>query len=208
MISLLHLIFFFFALGPLPSSPSPYQKPNCPARCGNVTIPYPFGVGSGCSLGSSFNITCNTSTTPPKPYLNISKYNLEVVEIRSDDPTRIWIRYPYLISGVCYNLTSGNETWRERTVIDLFETQYTLSENNWLTVIGCDDFGAAGTYRGQEYRSPEYRDACVGFCSDNSSSVGVCPNNGNSNAVGEGCCRVPIPKGTYPSQITLQKSAE
>ncbi|XP_042016474.1 uncharacterized protein LOC121764531 [Salvia splendens] len=190
----LHLIFFFFALlRPLPSSPSPYHKPNCPDRCGNVTIPYPFGVGSGCSLGYSFNITCNTSTTPPKPYLNIKKYNLEVVEIRADNPTRIRIRYPYLIYGVCYNLTSGNKTWREENYIDLSETQYTLSENNWLTTIGCDDFPAVTTNRGQEY----YLDACVGFCSRNRSTVGVCPNNDDSNSVGEGCCRVPIAKGTW-----------
>ena len=189
MISLLHLIFFFFAL----ASPSPYQKPNCPARCGNVKIPYPFGVGSVCSLGSSFNITCNTSTTPPKPYLNIKDTNLEVVEIRSDDPTRIRIRYPYLLYGVCYYLTSGNITWEVQSDIELSDTQYTLSENNWLTIIGCDDIGAASTYRGGE----EYRDACVGYCTSNRPTFGVCPNNGDSNSVGEGCCRVPIAKGDH-----------
>ncbi|XP_042012515.1 wall-associated receptor kinase-like 8 isoform X2 [Salvia splendens] len=195
MISLLHLIIFFLvALDPLASSPSPTHKPGCPARCGNMMIPYPFGVGSGCSLGSSFNITCNTSTTPPKPYLNISGVNLEVVEIGSDDPTRIRIWYPYLLYGVCYDLTSGNVTWEDGSYIDLSETQYTLSENNWQTTIGCDDFGTASTYRGRE----EYRDACVGYCSisANRSNVGVCPNNGYSNSVGEGCCRVPIAKGT------------
>ncbi|XP_047959665.1 uncharacterized protein LOC125204931 [Salvia hispanica] len=70
-------------------------------------------------------------------------------------------------------------------------TQYTLSESNWLTTIGCDDFGATSIAVGGHYS----HDACIGFCSDTSSYVGVCPNNGNINFVGRGCCRVPIPKG-------------
>ncbi|KAG6402271.1 hypothetical protein SASPL_139148 [Salvia splendens] len=97
-----------------------------------------------------------------------------------------------------------NGTWRYRRGINLSKTQYTLSENNWLIAVGCDDFGETITFRGQEsFLDPGHLDACVGFCSGNRSAVGVCPNNDDSNSVGEGCCRVPMAKGTWYLSIGL-----
>ncbi|CAH9140155.1 unnamed protein product [Cuscuta epithymum] len=31
----------------------------CPEKCGNVTVPYPFGVGHNCSLNRDFKLTCD-----------------------------------------------------------------------------------------------------------------------------------------------------
>ncbi|KAL9272246.1 Wall-associated receptor kinase 2-like protein [Drosera capensis] len=46
-------------------------KPGCPSQCGGLTVPYPFGIGpgSGCAMDSRYEITCNTSYTPPKAFL-------------------------------------------------------------------------------------------------------------------------------------------
>lgn len=176
--------FIFFFLLPLASS-----KPDCPTRCGKMPIPYPFGVGSDCSLEKSFTITCIAS----KPYLNISNKSVEVVEISLDNPARIRIKYPHLLYGACYNISTGNSTWNDGNDIDLSESQYSLSEDNWLTGIGCDDFVASSSYDGNQ----SLRDACAGYCSDGYTlqDLGNCPNNGERNSVGEGCCRTPIPKG-------------
>ncbi|KAL8495043.1 hypothetical protein ACS0TY_019265 [Phlomoides rotata] len=67
------------------------SKPGCPERCGNVTVPYPFGVGPECSAESIdqlYTVTCNQTTNPPKPYLqiNIDEY-LEVLEFSLDKKT-------------------------------------------------------------------------------------------------------------------------
>ncbi|XP_028800374.1 uncharacterized protein LOC114755673, partial [Neltuma alba] len=35
----------------------------CLKKCGEVEIPYPFGVGDNCSLEKPFNLTCDTSTS-------------------------------------------------------------------------------------------------------------------------------------------------
>ncbi|KAI3954447.1 hypothetical protein MKW92_014680, partial [Papaver armeniacum] len=61
------------------SSVSPFfkAKTGCDAKCGNVSIPYPFGIinpnGNGCSIGGigfDYRITCNTSFNPPNPFLD------------------------------------------------------------------------------------------------------------------------------------------
>ncbi|XP_057797250.1 wall-associated receptor kinase-like 1 [Salvia miltiorrhiza] len=191
MSCLLHFIFFLLLLLlPLASS----YGSGCPTQCGKVKIQYPFGVGSGCSMEASFNITCNTSTAPPKPYLNISDEKIEVVEIRVDNPAYIRIKYPYLLWGVCYHTPSGNMTWTDGSGgISLRDTQYTLSEYNWLIAIGCDDALTASTYKGQGKQT--FRDGCIGICFDDHGSSGSCPKNGDGNSGGDGCCRSPIPKG-------------
>ncbi|KAL2941578.1 Wall-associated receptor kinase-like 8 [Bienertia sinuspersici] len=57
----------------------PIAKPGCPERCGNVSIPYPFGIGSGCYHDPAFEIVCNSSVHPSKAFL--SSFNLEVEDI-------------------------------------------------------------------------------------------------------------------------------
>ncbi|EMS52475.1 Wall-associated receptor kinase-like 2 [Triticum urartu] len=54
----------FGELSPPPAPASPEPK-NCPAKCGEIDIPYPFGVGAGCSLSGRFILTCNEMTSPP-----------------------------------------------------------------------------------------------------------------------------------------------
>jgi hypothetical protein len=43
----------------------PIALPGCPDKCGNISIPYPFGTKAGCYFDETFSITCNLSTTPP-----------------------------------------------------------------------------------------------------------------------------------------------
>ncbi|XP_044964045.1 wall-associated receptor kinase 2-like [Hordeum vulgare subsp. vulgare] len=48
-----------------PPAPAPAEPKTCPAKCGEVEIPYPFGIGTGCSLSDDFALTCNETTSPP-----------------------------------------------------------------------------------------------------------------------------------------------
>ncbi|KAK2994955.1 hypothetical protein RJ640_027859 [Escallonia rubra] len=55
-------------------------QPGCQAFCGNVSIPYPFGIGSNnCYLDHNYTITCDQSFNPPKPYL--TSLRLEVLAV-------------------------------------------------------------------------------------------------------------------------------
>lgn len=70
-------------------------KPGCPKKCGNITIPYPFGIGLGlgCAFDSSFEIGCNKSTGTPTLYAS----NIKVYDI-SDAETRVF----NFIAETCY----------------------------------------------------------------------------------------------------------
>ncbi|KAI3795025.1 hypothetical protein L1987_37668 [Smallanthus sonchifolius] len=127
-------------------------KPNCPTQCGNITVPYPFGNGTDCSLDDSFNLICNTSTEPPKLFLgggNIDIYNI------SDSDLRIF----NIVSNQCYNQSvrpaHGITSW----ITLQKHIGFTFSTKNKLTVISCDDYALiTGTY------GADISSGCFGIC--------------------------------------------
>ncbi|KAG1359750.1 putative Wall-associated receptor kinase-like 5 [Cocos nucifera] len=53
--------------------------PGCPDKCGNIPVPYPFGIGPNCSR-EGFEITCS-STNSGSPRASISGLDIEVTDI-------------------------------------------------------------------------------------------------------------------------------
>jgi hypothetical protein len=83
---MVHLIFilvlYIWCIGTITSSSDsawPIAKLNCQTHCGNVSIPYPFGIGPNkdCYLDEWFQIDCNKPTN--KSFLRRTK--LEVLSI-------------------------------------------------------------------------------------------------------------------------------
>jgi hypothetical protein len=56
------------AIAQPPAAPRPITLPGCPDKCGDVSIPYPFGTQAGCFL-PGFEIVCNDTFRPPRPFL-------------------------------------------------------------------------------------------------------------------------------------------
>ncbi|KAH6822098.1 hypothetical protein C2S53_000648 [Perilla frutescens var. hirtella] len=188
-LSLLHILILLL---PPPSSSAGLTgaRPGCPDQCGNVSIPYPFGVGSDCSLHPSFTITCNNSTQPPEVYLPV--INSQVNEITD---VEIKVTFPNLALSP-YGRT-GNFTNR---AYNLSQTPYMFSDDNWLTTISCDDMAAV---TGQANRT--FGGGCVAYCKNRNDAGGFasCPDDDNDYGLGSGCCRSPIPIGTTNLAINL-----
>ncbi|KAG6392991.1 hypothetical protein SASPL_147221 [Salvia splendens] len=83
-------------------------------------------------MNQSFNISCNTSTNPPKAYL--SALNAEIYDLNL---TQIRVNYPKLAFN-CYNSSESRSL-----IIDLSATQFALSTQNVLTAFGCNDMAVA-----------------------------------------------------------------
>ncbi|KAL8246318.1 hypothetical protein R6Q59_007534 [Mikania micrantha] len=155
-------------------------KPNCPTVCGNITIPYPFGIGTDCSLDYTFNLTCNTSSVPPKLLVgSLEIYNISDAELRvfSD------------ISYRCYNKSGGADEhigW-----IDL-AGYYTFSTKNKFIVIGCDDYAFVTGTNGVDSSSG----GCFGLCNK-------ARDVPDGECSGIRCCQTSIPKGLTSYNITL-----
>ncbi|KAL7136208.1 hypothetical protein ABFS83_10G014100 [Erythranthe nasuta] len=148
----------------------------CESKCGDLIVPYPFGIGLGskCSIHPSFDIYCDNSFNPPKPF--IARGRLEVTDI-SESQMRIknWV-----ISN-CYN-ERGKLT--KQTQVQIHLAPYlTFSDTNKLTIVGCDDLALIV---GRE--EVDFSKGCVSFCSAKEQVLdGYC--------TGIGCCQTSIPKG-------------
>ncbi|KAK1621225.1 hypothetical protein QYE76_026742 [Lolium multiflorum] len=110
--------------------------PGCPDRCGNTTVPYPFGIGPECYreiilASQSFELECN-DTGPSPPRLTISRsndYNLSKISLATNEVT-IYINAP----SRCFSLERGLDC-HTNAIGPLGSNQvYSLSNNGDIDV--------------------------------------------------------------------------
>ncbi|GJR86620.1 wall-associated receptor kinase 2-like protein [Tanacetum coccineum] len=148
-------------------------KPGCQSQCGNVIIPYPFGIGPGCFLSEWFEITCNTTFDPPRPQIG----NLKVLEF-----TDYTFRVSNKVASQCYD-QFGNITEDIPAYTSLgWTSPFSFSQKNQFTLIGCDDFAL---FLGPS--QVNFTSGCIALCSKPSEVV-------NGTCSGVGCCQTSIPK--------------
>ncbi|XP_019055227.1 PREDICTED: putative wall-associated receptor kinase-like 16 [Nelumbo nucifera] len=161
-------------------------KPGCQENCGNVTVPYPFGmVDDQNCYRSLYEVTCNHSFNPPKLFLGTNG-NVEVLEISSSGSLRVKTYIGYR----CYN-TSTKSYWSLPS-LDLKIRPYSFSDTrNRFTVIGCDTYAYIDGSKGRNFTS-----GCSMVCSDQQSPI-------NGSCSGIGCCQTSIPKGFKRFEVEI-----
>jgi hypothetical protein len=109
------------------------RSPSCASRCGNVEVPYPFGLDEACAINSSFHLNCSSTGGTTKLFHS----NMEVIRISVRD-NKAWVKT--LISRQCYNRSTRQVEVSNEKSLDLTGTPYVLSaEDNRVTVIGCNN---------------------------------------------------------------------
>ncbi|KAK6134164.1 hypothetical protein DH2020_032114 [Rehmannia glutinosa] len=158
------------------------SKPGCQEKCGNITIPYPFGIGSECSANSNFTVICQNSTNPPTPFL--SSINMEALNIS-------------MLGSVIVNqpvspLNCSDVQTTQYLATSLLGTPFTISANyNKLAVLGCPitvflHAQVIGSMIG-----------CRADCNANST---------DTNCNGVNCCQTTIPPRLQELQYTYQST--
>ncbi|KAL8063328.1 hypothetical protein ABFX02_01G020700 [Erythranthe guttata] len=156
-------------------------KPNCPSKCGNLTVPYPFGIGAdpACAINSFFHLNCNSSFDPPKAFLGSDKF--EVLSIYDSK-----IRIKNQLAWVCYDKNGDGVSYVESSM-NLSGTPFSFSNENKLTVVGCDDVSIMSGNTWDDSVS-----SCIAVCSK-------IEDLSNGSCTGIGCCQSSIPKGGIQS---------
>nr|GMD53088.1 putative wall-associated receptor kinase-like 16 [Ipomoea batatas]GME09156.1 putative wall-associated receptor kinase-like 16 [Ipomoea batatas] len=153
---------------------SSIAKPNCDDHCGNVSIPFPFGLTKECALNSNFSIICNTSYNPPKPFLS------STVEVR-DISVKGQLRVMKLVDQICYKKGENRSSVRLSFTSSRFYVNQTA---NKFVAVGCDTF--ANVYAFGNDGAYKTGSNCIAICNSTH-------NVTNGTCSGIGCCETGIP---------------
>ncbi|KAM0859397.1 hypothetical protein ACQ4PT_047237 [Festuca glaucescens] len=149
------------------------QRPGCLAKCGDIDIMFPFGIGQECALHNGFNVNCTTVDGAKKPFAG---NNIELTEISLSDG-KAWMNAT-TISSQCYDPTTGGMDYHDGW-LNLTYTPYWISEvDNKIIVIGCNTLAYM--------MSSSYVIGCSSTC------YNVIPKNDTCS--GAGCCQADVPK--------------
>ncbi|KAL4387997.1 hypothetical protein GQ457_09G000930 [Hibiscus cannabinus] len=162
--------------------------PSCQRSCGNIRIDYPFGIGEGCFV-QGFEITCNNSYSPPKPFLLFGDDRHEVVDI-SVAHNQVRVRRTVVSTNGFYG--NGTAVISE-DIINLIDTPFVFNNTaNKFTVTGCNSVGLISLGDGK------IATGCLSVCGDNLEGVvdGSCS--------GRGCCQISIYEGVKTIGIAIQ----
>lgn len=103
---MLHAIFLLLSLTiALATTERPIAMPGCQDMCGNVSIPFPCGVGKDCYLNKWYEITC-TENVPRLSSIKVGSTGVEVLRIEHSNE-EILIKGP-IISSNCANRGRNN----------------------------------------------------------------------------------------------------
>nr|DAD42612.1 TPA_asm: hypothetical protein HUJ06_000842 [Nelumbo nucifera] len=168
------------------SSTLPTAKPCCQDRCGDVTVPYPFGLDDNASCyREGFNLHCDRTSDRRK--LLYDKW--EVLEISVLGDLRILNPLGY----ACYNKSGYSDL--SLPDLNVADRPFTFSDTkNRFTAIGCDTDAYVNGSPGREFTS-----GCSMTCYDPQSLIGF-----GGNCTGMGCCKTFIPKGFKRLWLNLE----
>ncbi|XP_044978649.1 wall-associated receptor kinase 3-like [Hordeum vulgare subsp. vulgare] len=172
---------------------------NCSSSCGDINVPYPFGIGSAGCYWPGFNLACNTSQRPPKLLLVLNEYPFHVTGISLENNT---VR---LSTYTITHIDPSDSTILLYSVLDIFSsTPYSLSTRNEFILSGCN-IQATLTGGGPEV----FISGCASFCPSNVSRTDVqtaLPRRGRY-CNGMGCCQanIPMSSGNISLSMTLKE---
>ncbi|CAD6220917.1 unnamed protein product [Miscanthus lutarioriparius] len=172
-------------------------EPECPTKCGDVDIPYPFGIGGVCSHGKDFEISCiNNGTTA---VLQSDFHTMQVLSL-SVEPPLAKVMLP--VAYKCYNPENGYPVRKSDGHVDLWSHGIFLISDtrNMFVVLGCNTGAFTtmnfGEKRGGRYKH-QYYAGCFTYCSEPGS-----PKDGRCASVG--CCHVDIPPGLTDNAVHFE----
>lgn len=162
---------------------APVALPGCPETCGNLTVPYPFGIRQGC-FHEGFDLTCDETHQPPKLFLGDG---VEVLGISLPDGTvRIRSRLMNARS------LAFNGSWSAG--VKVLGHLALSAERNLFVAIGCNFLARLSPH----YAHHSYASICATMCEEDQLPLNTSISHYPSSCSGVGCCQTSIAQG-FPS---------
>ncbi|KAJ0917969.1 putative wall-associated receptor kinase [Helianthus annuus] len=182
-----YLLLLLFISLTTPPALAKHAKPGCIDMCGNVIIPYPFGIGTGCSINPWYMVDCKNST----PYLSVLK-QLEVLQVDLEYQT-VTVNTPTMISYCQNPVRNSSHTMS----IDLGGSPFWFSKSHNKFVF--EGYGVAVMMMDGG--------SMVTGCSTASLNVS---DSDRKKCFGNGCCQTAIPHylKSYSINITSLEEEE
>ncbi|KAF7849641.1 hypothetical protein BT93_L0439 [Corymbia citriodora subsp. variegata] len=155
------------------------SMPNCTKTCGEVTIPYPFGIGTGCFLDDWYEIVCQQAV-PILKKIQLRVLNISLANFTSEGYGMIKVSLPvFYLNASCHGT---NEQLR------LEGSKFVFSQRwNVFTLVGCDTEAKVISRKsdGVVFTST----GCQSKCAENNTSIRRYSNCSGS----DGCCQTTLP---------------
>ncbi|KAI9400848.1 hypothetical protein POPTR_001G040628v4 [Populus trichocarpa] len=185
------LIFFLLFLVPEIAPVSALMtKPNCTETCGNISISFPFGIGTGCSMNDWFSVDCNKTTADSPSRAFLSRINMEVLEISLGYSTIPLVRVNSPI------ISSGCAGSGANLAINMTGSPFAFSSSNIFIAMGCNNRALLSRIE------PEIV-GCTSTCGANNLTSSSAEGKENSYCSGNNCCQTTIPSSLQVFDASL-----
>uniref|UniRef100_A0A0A0KFE8 Wall-associated receptor kinase galacturonan-binding domain-containing protein n=1 Tax=Cucumis sativus TaxID=3659 RepID=A0A0A0KFE8_CUCSA len=171
------------------ASAASQAKPDCDEWCGDLRIPYPFGVKQGCYFNQAFLITCDKAFNPPKAFLKDTNISVTNISLNGE----LHILQP-IVRFCNEDVSLVNRSFIPNTTNLPATATFPIADGkNKFIAIGCNTFGF---FTGKLKGGDQFLTGCIA----------VCPNNNKNNTwscSGNGCCKLDIPDGSSDLNLTV-----
>ncbi|KAK3425122.1 hypothetical protein EUGRSUZ_F01834 [Eucalyptus grandis] len=159
----------------------------CEHKCGDVEVPFPFGLDINCVRSQDFLLNC---TNIDGNGIKLQWRNLTISKISVGDSTMV-VRLPEAYE--CYNQSGMLVNKSTPLPIDLSpDPRFSFSETrNKLLVVGCNAFAFVANGEGT------FGSGCVSYCSSNVDFAN------KTTCSGQRCCQASIPEGLKMLNISV-----
>ncbi|CAN6355936.1 unnamed protein product, partial [Urochloa humidicola] len=139
-------------------TPQPKNTSGCPVSCGNISIDYPFGIGTGC-FRNGFEIVCDHATGTPSLAGTTQPVPVNLLSIKTAEA-----RVMLPVAWECFNHSKTVNASSDGDVHFNRDDVYRISNtHNHLVVVGCNTLGYTQSQRseGNGYYSYAYYTGCM-----------------------------------------------
>ncbi|KAL3715444.1 hypothetical protein ACJRO7_007218 [Eucalyptus globulus] len=193
--SVFQILFLMVSLTVQASGAAPrLAKPSCAETCGNVTIPFPFGIGPGCFGDDGYEIVCQQNYKTPI----LKKFGLRVLSISlptfrpgGDGMIKVSLPVDYL-NASCQGITP----------VSLEGSKFFFSQRwNIFILVGCDTKAAVTSTKSDGTVFTSTITGCRSTCAGTNTNISwysACSGR-------DGCCQITLPLNLQNFSVDIKE---